>query len=83
MEFFQAMAQDLPLGVTWQTFLQACLIFHCILGFLVFLWFWEFYLGVKLCNTSFFKPKAKLQCANKENIPLLKQNSRANFICFR
>ncbi|HEA7842715.1 TPA: selenium metabolism membrane protein YedE/FdhT [Campylobacter coli] len=37
------------------------------------------YLGVKLCNTSFFKPKAKLQCANKENIPLLKQNSRAKF----
>lgn len=37
------------------------------------------YLGVKLCNTSFFKPKAKLQCANKENIPLPKQNSRAKF----
>lgn len=37
------------------------------------------YLGVKLCNTSFFKPKARLQCANKENIPLLKQNSRAKF----
>ncbi|MQJ26779.1 hypothetical protein EI048_26385, partial [Escherichia coli] len=31
------------------------------------------YLGVKLCNTSFFKPKAKLQCANKENFPFLKQ----------
>ncbi|EHU3870263.1 selenium metabolism membrane protein YedE/FdhT [Campylobacter coli] len=37
------------------------------------------YLGVKLCNTSFFKPKAKLECVNKENIPLLKQNSRAKF----
>lgn len=37
------------------------------------------YLDIKLCNTSFFRPKAELQCASKENIPLLKQNSRAKF----
>lgn len=34
------------------------------------------YLGVKICNTSFFKPKAKLERVNKENLPLNKQSLR-------
>lgn len=34
----------LAFGCNLANFLQAYLIFHCILGFLVFLWFWEFIL---------------------------------------
>lgn len=40
------------------------------------------YLAVKLCNTSFFKPKAKLKRVDKENKPLINQNSRAKFYFF-
>lgn len=35
------------------------------------------FVGVKICNTSFFKPRAKLQCVNKENVPLTAQKNRA------
>lgn len=34
------------------------------------------FVGVKICNTSFFKPRAKLQCVNKENVPLTAQKNR-------
>lgn len=40
------------------------------------------YLAVKLCNTSFFKPRAKLKRVDKENKPLINQSSRAKFYFF-
>ncbi|CAM4067343.1 selenium metabolism membrane protein YedE/FdhT [Campylobacter hepaticus] len=46
-------------------------------------WFFTFfmilgiYFGVKICNNSFFKPKAKLQCVNKINKPLIYNKKRA------
>lgn len=49
------------------------------------------FIGVKICNTSFFKPRVKLQCVNKENTPLIYNKNRAKwhfilgvvvFICF-
>ncbi|OCX43161.1 hypothetical protein A7X81_07915 [Campylobacter ornithocola] len=51
-------------------------------------WFFTFfmilgiYFGVKICNISFFKPKAKLQCVNKENKPLIHNKKRARWHFF-
>lgn len=40
------------------------------------------YFAVKLCNISFFKPRAKLERVDKENKPLINQSSRAQFYFF-